>query len=229
MRIAQFTPALVLALVATLLAQSTEKKTTVTGKLTRVMAIGAESTGWSVEFDSATIIEGKPLHSIQIRYGKTARLEKLANKQVRAIGILSHRYGVETGDQPVLDVSSIKEVKTPVHPAAALVLSGSEWLLEDLAGAGVLDNVPATLAFPESGKTAGNGSCNRFFGSVEIHGDVIHFGALASSRMACPEAVMNQETKYLQALQAAERFECTIPTCSSIRRKWRSHSASPGN
>jgi hypothetical protein len=105
MRIAQFTPALVLALVATLLAQSTEKKTTVTGKLTRVMAIGAESTGWSVEFDSATIIEGKPLHSIQIRYGKTARLEKLANKQVRAIGILSHRHGVETGDHPVLDVS----------------------------------------------------------------------------------------------------------------------------
>ena len=25
--------------------------------------------------------------------------------------------------------------------------------------------------------------------------------------MACPEAVMNQESKYLDALQAAERFE----------------------
>jgi heat shock protein HslJ len=29
--------------------------------------------------------------------------------------------------------------------------------------------------------------------------------------MACPEAVMNQETKYLQALQAAERFEWNDP------------------
>jgi heat shock protein HslJ len=29
--------------------------------------------------------------------------------------------------------------------------------------------------------------------------------------MACPEAVMNQETKYLQALQSAERFEWKDP------------------
>jgi heat shock protein HslJ len=212
MPIARFTPGLILALVATLAAQSPEKKITVTGKLTRVMAIGAESTGWSVEFDSATTIEGKPLHSIQIRYGTTARLEKLANKQVTATGKLTHFHGVETGDQPVLEVSSIKEVKTPpAAPAAAFDLSGSEWLLEDLAGARVLDNVQATLTFPDSGKTAGNGSCNRFFGSVEIHGDAIHFGPLASSRMACPEAQMNQETKYLQALQAAERFEWKDP------------------
>ena len=213
MRIPRFTPALILALVATLPAQSPEKKITVTGKLTRVMAIGAESTGWSVEFDSAATIEGKPLHSIQIRYGKTARLEKLANKQVRATGKPAHLHGVETGDQPVLEVSSIKEVKAPSHPAtlAAFDLSGSEWLLEDLGGVAVLDKVQATVAFPESGKTAGNGTCNRFFGSVEIHGDAIHFGPLASSRMACPEELMNQETKYLQALQSAERFEWKDP------------------
>ena len=29
--------------------------------------------------------------------------------------------------------------------------------------------------------------------------------------MACPEAVMNQESKYLEALQAAERFEWKDP------------------
>jgi heat shock protein HslJ len=32
-------------------------------------------------------------------------------------------------------------------------------------------------------------------------------GPLGSTRMACPQAVMNQETKYLKALQAAERLE----------------------
>jgi heat shock protein HslJ len=36
-------------------------------------------------------------------------------------------------------------------------------------------------------------------------------GPLASSRMTCPEAVMNQEMKYVNALQAAERFEWKDP------------------
>ncbi|MEZ0335234.1 MAG: META domain-containing protein, partial [Gemmatimonadales bacterium] len=63
-----------------------------------------------------------------------------------------------------------------------------------------------TLEFPESGKVAGRGSCNRFFGSVEISGESIKLGQLGSTRMACPEAVMNQESRYFQALEAAERY-----------------------
>src|SRR5580692_9616249 len=61
--------------------------------------------------------------------------------------------------------------------------------------------------FPGSREGSGYGSCNRFFGAAKISGDTIKLGPLASSRMACPEAVMNQESKYLGALQAAERFE----------------------
>lgn len=83
---------------------------------------------------------------------------------------------------------------------------GTAWLLEDLGGAGVLDRVEATLEFIESGKVAGRASCNRFFGSVEIDGDVLTFSPLGSTRMACAEAVAMQETKYLKALEAAERF-----------------------
>jgi heat shock protein HslJ len=74
-----------------------------------------------------------------------------------------------------------------------------------------MDGVQATLTFPEVGKIAGNGSCNRFFGPGEISGATIKLGPLASTRMACPEAVMNQEMKYLAALQAAERFEWKDP------------------
>ena len=75
----------------------------------------------------------------------------------------------------------------------------------------MIDGIQATLAFPEAGKVAGKGSCNRFFGSAEISGLTIRLGPLASSRMACPEAVMNQEGKYLDALQKAERFEWKDP------------------
>ena len=93
------------------------------------------------------------------------------------------------------------------QPGPTLNLVGSEWLLEDLGGSGVLDRVQATLAFPESGKVAGKGSCNRFFGTVAISGNKVKFSALGSTKMACPEAIMKQEDKYLAALQAADRFE----------------------
>jgi heat shock protein HslJ len=65
---------------------------------------------------------------------------------------------------------------------------------------------------PEEGReNCGERVCNRFFGPAEITGSTIELGPLGSTRMACPEAVMNQETKYLDALQAAERFEWKDP------------------
>ena len=86
-------------------------------------------------------------------------------------------------------------------------LVGSEWQLEDLGGRGVLDRVQATLAFPEAGRVAGNSSCNRFFGSYTLMQDRVAFGQLGGTRMACPEAVADQETRYLDALQKAQRLE----------------------
>lgn len=195
--------------------QTPERQTTVTGTLGRVMAIGGESTGWAIQLDSETTLDGKRVGSIEVDDPNTGRLEKLADKHVKATGTFSHRQGVETGERLVLVVSSMKEVKAATQPKSAKTapfnLTGTEWLLEDLGGAGVMDNIQATLTFPEVGKTTGKGSCNRFFGSAEITGNAIKLGPLASSRMACPEAVMNQEAKYLDALQAAERFEWKDP------------------
>jgi heat shock protein HslJ len=196
-------------------AQTPERQTTVTGKLGRVMAIGGESTGWAIQLDSETTIDGKRVGSIEVDDPNTGRLEKLADKHVKATGTLSHRHGVETGERLVLVVSSMKEVKAASQSESGKTVSfnlvGTEWLLEDLGGAGVIDNIQATLTFPEAGKTAGKGSCNRFFGAAEITASAIKLGPLGATRMSCPEAVMNQETKYLDALQAAERFEWKEP------------------
>lgn len=95
-----------------------------------------------------------------------------------------------------------------VHSApTAVSLQGTAWRLENLAGAGVLDNVQATLEFPSEGRTSGNGSCNRFNGVVTIKGEAIRFGGIAATRKACAEAVMRQEDAYFSALRSADRFE----------------------
>lgn len=90
-------------------------------------------------------------------------------------------------------------------------LVGTAWRLEDLAGAGVLDRVQATLEFPEAGRVAGSGSCNRVFGKVEVDGESISFGELGSTRRSCGEATNNQETEYMRALANAERFRIQEP------------------
>lgn len=81
----------------------------------------------------------------------------------------------------------------------------------DLAGVDAVKGIEATLEFPESGKTGGRASCNRFFGTVEITGSSIRFGPLAATKMSCGDAADAQERRYLEALQGAERFEIDGP------------------
>jgi putative lipoprotein len=137
----------------------------------------------------------------------------------------THTYAVratiESGGRPIFTTTTASRVITrgrPTHvdlvlssvpdrrPAPAAGLLGTRWLLEDLAGAGVIDEASATLEFPEPGKIEGNGSCNRFFGTVSIDGSAISVGPLGTTRMACTEAVAMQEVSYIRALQSAERF-----------------------
>ncbi len=213
MRIVRFGCGLILILILVnavgLHAETKPRKMTVVGKLGHVMAIGGETTGWVIQTDSPITVDGKQVSSIEVDAHEPVKLQEWDNKHLTARGELTHRQGVETGNRPVLMISSIREVKAAAHQAqsAPFTLAGSEWALEDLAGTGVIDLIAATLTFPEDGKVAGNGSCNRFFGPAEIQGQVIKLGPLGATRMACPEALMNQETKYLNALQAAERFE----------------------
>lgn len=89
----------------------------------------------------------------------------------------------------------------------ATELAGTAWRLEDLAGAGIVEDAVPTLEFAEEGRVSGSGSCNRFSGIVEVGDGTLDFGPLAATRMACAAAVNDQESRFFAALEAAERFE----------------------
>ena len=55
----------------------------------------------------------------------------------------------------------------------------------------------------------GNGGCNQFNGPYTINGQSLRIGPLASTSMACEEAVTTQEQAYLQALQSTTSYELT--------------------
>ncbi len=85
-------------------------------------------------------------------------------------------------------------------------LSGTTWLVEDLGGQGVVDRVRSTLAF-DGERVSGRGGCNQFHGGLAASDTPLLFGPMASTRMACPEAVMDQENRYFMALGKATAIE----------------------
>jgi putative lipoprotein len=86
-------------------------------------------------------------------------------------------------------------------------LTGTSWLAEDIMGAGVVDRAQSTLQPLPDGRIAGSSGCNRFTGKGVLREGTVEIGLLATTRMACPPAVMNQESKYLKALAASRRYE----------------------
>jgi hypothetical protein len=93
------------------------QKVVLVGTLHRAMAIGAESTGWVVQVESQTIIDGKPISSIEVSdTRKPKQLEEFENKRVKIAGKVVYRHGVETGVQPYIEIASIKANPSPDKP-----------------------------------------------------------------------------------------------------------------
>jgi putative lipoprotein len=80
------------------------------------------------------------------------------------------------------------------------------WLAEDIRGGGVIDRLQSVLAIDAHGLVTGTGGCNRIGGKATIAGAHISFGQIITTRMACPPAVMAQESKFLSALQDSRGF-----------------------
>jgi heat shock protein HslJ len=76
-----------------------------------------------------------------------------------------------------------------------------KWLAEDIDGGGVIDRLQTTLEIRDDGIVNGMGGCNRYAGSAKIDGNAIKFLPMASTRMACSPAVMNQESKFHSTLE----------------------------
>jgi len=93
-------------------AQGTPVEGTVeaTGKLVKVMAAGAETTGWAIEFENEVSFGGSGVHSIEVE-GDLKKFGKLENKKVTVKGMVVHRSGVESKDRMVFVVQKMKEWK----------------------------------------------------------------------------------------------------------------------
>jgi heat shock protein HslJ len=88
-------------------------------------------------------------------------------------------------------------------------LRGTWWKLAQLGEAPVEPVGPQAephLVFARDAlQVSGSGGCNRVAGAFELDGEKLRFGDLASTMMAC-ERGMEQEQRFLQALQRVARY-----------------------
>ena len=76
------------------------------GRLSHVMGIGGETTGWALELKSDLTVGAQTFRSIEVS-GPAKRLAKLADQEVQARGFIRHRHGVERKDWLVLELTTI--------------------------------------------------------------------------------------------------------------------------
>lgn len=84
-------------------------------------------------------------------------------------------------------------------------LAGSAWVLASLdgntqVGSGI-GGKDITLQFGEDGRAGGSAGCNQYGAGYTVSGNTVAFEQAVSTLMYCePEAVMQNEAAYLQAL-----------------------------
>ncbi|MFN3371663.1 MAG: META domain-containing protein [Sphingomonadaceae bacterium] len=95
----------------------------------------------------------------------------------------------------------------PAAPTGGQALLGPEWTVTDIADKPKVPNSKVTIEFKD-GRVFGAASCNRFMGGYEVSADgvTIKMSQMASTMMACPDALMDQEQRFLDTLGAVSRY-----------------------
>lgn len=105
---------------------------------------------------------------------------------------------------------------------AAGSIVANDWHLVEISGTAAIPTDEArrpTLHFSaDSGRASGNGGCNNYGGTAVIAGQSITVSRLISTKRACIDPAMNaQETRFLTALEAVDRYAISGDTLRLYR------------
>ncbi len=85
-------------------------------------------------------------------------------------------------------------------------LEGTEWRVQSIGGNAVDSDVRTTLMFTED-RVMGTTGCNQYTAPVELDRSSINISNAVATRRACPEPAMQQETRFLRALESARLYD----------------------
>ena len=86
-------------------------------------------------------------------------------------------------------------------------LTGVTWQPRTVGDEAIAQDSGMFIRFEVDGSIQGHGGCNKFFGSLEQTDSGIGVGPLGGTRMACPEAIMDRETAFMDAVSKISNFQ----------------------
>lgn len=93
----------------------------------------------------------------------------------------------------------------------ASLLHGAEWTVESIAGVAVIPNTKVTMTFGTDGNLSGSGGCNRFNAGYTLTGEGLSIGTGMRTQMACEPPIMQQEDRFMAAIDSVQGFETAGP------------------
>lgn len=91
--------------------------------------------------------------------------------------------------------------------AAQSLLTGREWIVEDVDRKGVIDNTQMSLNFTNDGLLGGRAACNQYSTSFQLTGEGLSTQAIAATQKACAPALMDQDDHFFDVLGDVTRFD----------------------
>ena len=86
-------------------------------------------------------------------------------------------------------------------------IRGVEWRAVDVNGVPVVGEQRPTLRLARGERASGSGGCNSFTATYRRRSRMrLDLGPIASTKMACPGPVGDQEARYFSILEAAETY-----------------------
>lgn len=99
-----------------------------------------------------------------------------------------------------------RQTAPPPAPLPTPPIVGTSWRAEAIEGRPALEAVASTVTFESLTRASGSGGCGTYTAPLTISGTAVRVGPPKSSRQTCPADVMEQERRFLAALDAARVY-----------------------
>lgn len=158
------------------------------------------------KIDGDSIVISSPMASTMM-----ACSQEIMDQESAYLKVLGEvRMFTATKDQLTLKDATGKNPMA--YEAQSQDLAGTSWEVTGYnngkqAVTSVLIDTLITAEYGKDGTLSGNSGCNDYSGPYKVSGNKITIGPLVSTRKACAQEIMDQESQYLAALETAATYK----------------------